>query len=94
MWLVPGSASVDTQGDEAESFTLSGWFCVRVPANPFRALCRSPYLVTIALFVLLLLLFMIFSNRVALARYPRRKKSIERNPRLSNALYTGMGGEG
>jgi hypothetical protein len=37
-----------------------------------------------ALFVLPLL-FMIFSNRVALAHYSLRKKSIERNPRPRNA---------
>lgn len=54
------------------------------------ALCRSPYLVSDALFVLLPL-FMIFSDRVALARYSRRKKSIERNAGPSNALDTGMG---
>jgi len=34
---------------------------------------------------LTILLFMIFTNRVALAHYFRRKKSIERNRRPSNA---------
>ena len=46
-----------------------------------------------ALFVLLVL-FMIFSNRVALAHYSRRKKSIERDPRPSNALDSSNGGDG
>jgi hypothetical protein len=37
---------------------------------------------------------MTVSSRVALARYSRRKKLIERNPRTEHALDTGMGERG